>query len=194
MSATDSIRPAHHATSIGDSENEVRAATMDAEQLLHMGEPLLAYNAIQRVLTIAPANVRLRQLKGLALARSGALLRANQELASLRDAGLTDGETLGLLARTHKDLGLAASDAAGRSQHLAAAYDIYSSGYAESVRSESVADSYYTGINAATMALLNGDNATARRLATEVEGEPQALRAALRRRSCLQRSQSASLG
>ena len=169
MSAEAPTRRAHHATSCGDSEKDLRDATRRAEQLLHMGEPLLAYNAIQLALEIEPTNVRLRQLRGLALARSGALLRANQELASLRDEGLSDGETLGLLARTHKDLGLAATDTASRSRHLAAAFDLYSSGYAESIRTDSLADGYYTGINAATMALLSGDIAMARKLATEVE-------------------------
>ena len=135
-----------------------------------MGEPLLAYNAIQPALAVAPTDVRLRQLKGLSLARSGALLRANRELGSLREEGLTDGEKLGLLARTHKDLGLAATDPESRSRHLAAAFDIYSLGYAESVKSGSLDDGYYTGINAATMALLNGDVDTARKLASEVEG------------------------
>ena len=82
---------------------------MRAETLLHAGEPLLAYNAVQQALAERPGDFRLRQLRGLALARSGALRRANEELAALRDEGFTDGETLGLLARTHKDLALAAS-------------------------------------------------------------------------------------
>jgi class 3 adenylate cyclase len=147
----------------------VRDAIRDAEQLLRMGEPLLAYNTIQQALVDRPREPRLRQLKGLALARSGALHRANEELAKLRDEGFTDGETLGLLARTHKDLALAAEDLASREQHLAAAFDIYATGYRESARRGAVADAYYTGINAATMAFLHGHVDTAREIAADVE-------------------------
>jgi class 3 adenylate cyclase len=134
-----------------------------------MGEPLLAYNGIQQALADRPGNFRLRQLRGLALARSGALRRANEELASLRDEGFTDGETLGLLARTHKDLALAATDTTSREQHLEAAFEIYAAGYRESSRRGVVADAYYTGINAATMAFLRGHVERAREIATDVE-------------------------
>jgi class 3 adenylate cyclase len=134
-----------------------------------MGEPLLAYNAIQKALSDRPGDIRLRQLKGLALARSGALRRANEELASLRDEGSTDGETLGLLARTHKDLALASTDSANRERHLAAAFEIYAAGYCESSRRGAVADAYYTGINASAMAFLRGHVERAREIAVEVE-------------------------
>jgi hypothetical protein len=148
-----------------------RAQTAEhaAEKLLHMGEPLLAYNAIQQALDERPGSARLRQLKGLALARSGALRRANEELALLRDEGFTDGETLGLLARTHKDLAHAADDSANRERHLAAAFEIYTAGYRESCRRGAVADAYYTGINVATMAFLRGHIEHAREIAVEVE-------------------------
>ena len=134
-----------------------------------MGEPLLAYNAIQQALADRPKDIRLRQLKGLALARSGALRRANEELTSLRNEGSTDGETLGLLARTHKDLALAAADSASREKHFAAAFEIYAAGYRESSRRGEVADAYYTGINAATMAFLRGHIERAREIAADVE-------------------------
>ena len=161
----------HNATSEVDGGNIASrpCQAQEAESLLHIGEPLLAYNVIQQALSDQPGNVRLRQLKGLALARSGALRRANEELASLRDEGHTDGETLGLLARTHKDLALAAVDSANREQHLAAALEIYAAGYSESRRSGAVADAYYTGINAATMSFLRGHIQHAREIALDVE-------------------------
>jgi class 3 adenylate cyclase/tetratricopeptide (TPR) repeat protein len=161
-----------HATTVPISETGTRlvqAAVTEAEKLLHMGEPLLAYNAIQQALEDAPDEVRLRQLRGLALARSGALLRANQELTSLRREGHTDGETMGLLARTHKDLALAMKDGTLRQHHLDAAFSIYVTGYRESLRRVATADAYYTGINAATMAFLRNDYDVARELAVEVE-------------------------
>ena len=86
------------------------SAAQKAESLLGLGEPLLAYNTIQKALVDEPGDLRLRQLRGLALARSGALQRANEALAALRDEGHSDGETLGLLARTHKDLALTVDD------------------------------------------------------------------------------------
>lgn len=148
---------------------QAQDAVAEAEKLLRMGEPLLAYNAVQQALADRPDDYRLRQLKGLALARSGALRRANEELATLRDEGCIDGETLGLLARTHKDLGLAASDAAERERHLSAAFEIYATGYRQSDDSGAVAEAYYTGINAATMAFLRGQIEHAREIAAEVE-------------------------
>ena len=148
---------------------EAISAIREAERLLRSGEPLLAYNTIQQALEDSPADIRLRQLKGLALARSGALRRANEELVSLLGDGGSNGETLGILARTHKDLALQATDTAARDQHLAAAYDIYSVGYRESRRRDAVDDAYYTGINAATMAFLRDDIDQAREIAVEVE-------------------------
>ena len=148
---------------------ETQAAIHEAEKHLRLGDPLIAYNAVQQALESSPGNVRLRQLKGLALARSGALRRANEELAALRDEGHTDGETLGLLARTYKDLGLQSTDRETREAHLAAALEIYQSGYREACRRDAVDGAYYTGINAATIALLRGDTDRARALAADVE-------------------------
>jgi hypothetical protein len=148
---------------------QVVAAAGNAEELLRQGEPLLAYDAIEQALEEWPKDCRLRQLRGLALARSGALHRANQELQALRETGCIDGETLGLLARTHKDLALATAEGPAREEHLAAAFEIYSAGYQESLQQGAVADGYYTGINAATMALLRGDSASAQRIASQVE-------------------------
>ena len=100
-------------------------AIEEVDRHLRQGEPLLAYNAVQEGLALWPQNLRLRQLKGLATARSGDTERANKLLRELADAGHADAETLGILARTHKDLALRASDAAGRGKHLAAAFGIY---------------------------------------------------------------------
>lgn len=152
-----------------EAAERARAAVREAEKMLRLGEPLIAYNAVQQALEDAPGEFRLRQLKGLALARSGALRRANEELAALRADGFADGETLGLLARTHKDLALSADDKGGRERHLEAAFEIYESGYLESNRRGAVDDAYYTGINAATMAFLRGDTGRAREIAADVE-------------------------
>src|SRR3954470_875190 len=99
------------------------AAVEAAERHLRQGEPLAAYNEAQTGLEADGGHVRLRQLRALALARSGDVERANAELAALVGEGLDDSETLGMLARTHKDLALRA--AAGGKAHLDAAFQLY---------------------------------------------------------------------
>ena len=140
-----------------------------AEKLLRMGEPLLAYNELQQALEEDPGNFRLRQLKGLALARSGALRRANDVLTALREEGCTDAETMGPLARTHKDLALSATDTVSREQHLVAAFEIYQQAYRDAVSRDLVDEAYYTGINAATIELLRQRVERARGIARDVE-------------------------
>lgn len=137
---------------------------------LRQGEPLLAYNAVLEGLARWPHNLRLRQLKGLATARSGDTERANRLLRELYEGGHADAETLGILARTHKDLALRAHDEAGRARHLKAAFGIYTRAYEDARRAGAEADVAYPGINAAAIAVLEGDFAAARRIAREVRG------------------------
>jgi class 3 adenylate cyclase len=138
---------------------------------LRQGEPLLAYNAVQEGLARWPQNLRLRQLKGLATARSGDTERANALLRELADAGHADAETLGILARTHKDLALRAADGPGRARHLAAAFAIYQRAYERARAAASVADVGYTGINAAAIAVLQNQLDCARQIAGEVRSQ-----------------------
>jgi hypothetical protein len=151
------------------------ACRAQAERFLRSGEPLLAYNAVQEGLEKWPTDLRLRQLQSLALARSGAVGRANHNLQKLREEGYTDGETIGMLARTHKDLAMAADNPESRRVHLQAAFDLYDEAYRRALRQGDAAQAYYTGINAATLALLRGELETARATAREVrrlcEGE-----------------------
>ena len=144
------------------------AVQQRAEQLLGIGEPLVACEAIQDALARWPRDLRLRQLRGLALARSGATLRANQTMRELRSEGHGDGETLGILARTHKDLAARAATRAERAKHLEQAFLAYRDGYEAAVRLGNDADAWFTGINAATLSLLTGEAERARALAREV--------------------------
>ena len=139
-----------------------------AERFLRSGDPLLAYNLTQQGLETWPDDLRLRQLQSLALARSGAVQRAIDVLQALRADGHADGETMGLLARTMKDLAIAASDADTRDADLKAAFDLYEEAYLRESRQGHTDEAYYTGINAATMALLRGDEARAREIAAHV--------------------------
>ncbi len=150
------------------SEDNRRQHVARAERFLRAGEPLLAYNTVSLALRLWPEDLRLRQLMGIALARSGAVRRAYKWLKALRDGGAHDGETLGPLARTQKDLAGLADSPAARNRYLAAAFEIYEAAYREAVTQSSTEDAYYTGINAAAMALLRNDQRTARAIAVEV--------------------------
>jgi class 3 adenylate cyclase/tetratricopeptide (TPR) repeat protein len=135
-----------------------------AEKLLGQGEPLLAYDVVNEALSKWPDDVRLRQLQGLALARSGATERANTILEDLRSAGQTDEETLGMLGRTYKDLASYARSTPEREQLLARAAEIYAQAYESS-------GGYWSGINAATMNLLIGETERAEDLARKVRAQ-----------------------
>ena len=145
-----------------------QAAAALTERLLHEGAPVLAYNAAQVGLQRWPQDVRLRQLQALALARSGDVERANRLLAELAETGGGDVETLGLLARTHKDLALGEQDPARRAVHLAAAFEIYANAFATARANQSTSGALYAGINAATMAVLRGNLQRGRAIASEV--------------------------
>ncbi len=158
----------------GDSGNgparagDVAAARGEIQQLLRAGEPLLAYNAVKDAREQWPDDLRLRQLEGLALARSGAARRAAEVLEALLAEGHRDGETLGLLGRTRKDQGLAATDPVDRHRHLGESFAIYHGAYLSAAAAGDVDAAYYNGINAATLALLLGD-ARATAIAGHVE-------------------------
>ena len=131
------------------------------ERILKLGEPLLAYDVVAEGMKSYPQDVRLRQLLALALARSGAAGPANNVLEHLYQDGYRDEETLGLLARTHKDLAREEQDVSKASQHLRRAYEFYRQGYETS-------GGYWSGINAATLALLLGERTRAAALARPV--------------------------
>ena len=132
-----------------------------AERILAHGEPLLAYDVITAGLATWPGDVRLRQLQGLALARSGATERANAILEDLRRDAQTGEETLGMLGRTYKDLAAAAATRDQREAFLRRAAETYGEAYRAT-------GGYWTGINAATMNLLIGEKEHACEIASKV--------------------------
>lgn len=129
--------------------------------LLQMGEPLLAYDVLIEGLQQWPSSLRLQQTVALALARSGATVSANRLLLNLVERGQDDEQTLGLLARTHKDLASQAQDPALRERQLQLAASRYLQAYQRS-------HSLWTGINAATMSTVMGQRQQARDLALAV--------------------------
>ncbi|HXM74954.1 MAG TPA: TRAFs-binding domain-containing protein, partial [Chthoniobacterales bacterium] len=131
------------------------------ERILAQGEPLLAYDVVTAGLTTWPKDVRLRQLQGLALARSGATERANAILEDLRREAQPAEETLGMLGRTYKDLAATAGSEPQRKEYLKRAAEIYAEAYRTS-------GGYWSGINAATMSLLIGEKERACEIAGKV--------------------------
>ena len=131
------------------------------ERMLKHGEPLLAYDIISEGLKNCATDVRLRQLQGLALARSGATERANRILEQLRKENHVDEETLGMLARIYKDRAARTASSRDAHRYLFRAAEIYTQTY-------KVSGGYWTGINAATTALLIGKKNRAAKLARDV--------------------------
>ncbi len=130
-------------------------------RLMKLGEMLLAYDVFSEGLKPWPGDLRLRQLQAHALSRLGATERANALLLALYEEGQRDEETVGMLARTHKDLWQQSGDDAERERQLQQSYKFYAEAYR-------LSGGYWTGINAATMALLSKRREHARALAAEV--------------------------
>lgn len=131
------------------------------QRLLKLGEPLIAYDVSSEGLQHWPADVLLRQQQAIALLRSGAVQRAEAIIQQLYRDGHRDEETMGILARTYKDRALRAEDPRVRQEQLQLAYSFYREAYV-------LTRGYWTGINAATMALLIGRAREAAALAREV--------------------------
>jgi len=130
--------------------------------ILQLGEPLMAYDILAEGLKYYPTDIRLQQLTALALARSGSTVSANALLLKLAETHAPDEETLGLLARTHKDLWLQASDPDMRQHHLILAAQYYFQAY-------QLSDSLWAGINAATLTRIMGQLDQARTLAAQLQ-------------------------
>lgn len=147
-------------------------------KLLKSGAPLMAYDKFAEGLRHFPADARLRQQLALSLARSGASFLANQILHDLASQGHQDEETLGLLARTHKDLWADSEDHAEAQRHLRLAYEYYRDAY-------TLSNGYWSGINAATMALLLDEREAAEGLARRVREQCLSIQAEETQRASL---------
>ena len=137
-----------------------------ARAFIEVGAPLLGLEVASEGLEDFADHVELRQVRGLALARSGSTEEANRALEQLRVEGYLDDQTLGVLARTHKDLALAVNGEARR-RHFDAALRHYADAYARS-------HGYWTGINVATLAALQGDRGQSVAVARQVMADCQA--------------------
>jgi class 3 adenylate cyclase len=143
------------------------------EKILDRGAPVLAYDVLTAGLKHWPKNVRLRQLLGLALAECGATARAKDVLSQLHAEGNINGETLGILARTYKDLWLQEKHTQKKANALKQAFIYYNEGFVRAIKFKKPRwrdDALYNGINAATTQLLLGHPGKARAMARQVDG------------------------
>jgi len=127
---------------------------------LECGEPLLAFDVLREAMETG-GSYRAQQLCAAALLRSGAIDSACKLLEELVDRNPKDEETLGLLARAEKGLAFLSSEAAPRQRHFSRAFALYANAF-------QTTQGYWTGINAATLALVMNKKGKAKALATEV--------------------------
>ena len=161
LAEIDSLYAAREESGLGDDPETCAAI---AHRALSLGEPLLAYDACRFALQSQPDNRRLRQMQALALARCGALEQARDVLEQLYDRGSRDDETLGILARIYKDRSLESPDPGAARELLCRSLEFYSEAY-------KLAGGYWSGINAATVALASGNMEMAMALASRVRSQ-----------------------
>jgi hypothetical protein len=145
------------------------------DQLIRGKRYEAALEALQVGLTRFPNSLRLRQLRGLALRRSGKLEDASYELNLLVEEGHEDPETLGMLGAVYADLWeakLKDNDATGARDALEKSRGLYVQAFRK------VPSDTYVGINAASKSALLGELATARTIAADVTARLEEARAA----------------
>jgi class 3 adenylate cyclase len=126
-----------------------------------VGQTMFAHDVLREGLEVFPQELRLNQLYSLSLIKCGFLLEARDRLARLAEQGHRDEETLGILGRVYKEMWLAAGDGDRKHPALRTARDLY-------MKAFRLSRGYYSGINAASLSMLLGEAAAARRLAHAV--------------------------
>ena len=143
---------------------EEQQAIVSIEKALDQGHVFQAHNIASELLLEYPDNLRLSQLKVIALNRLGQPDKAIHAIEDIIDKGYRDGETMGLLGRTYKDLYKLTKD----TTYLQKAAEAYYSGYQHSY-------DYYPGVNAASLYHMLGNREKATQLSHAIIkkiGEP----------------------
>ena len=136
------------------------SAHIKIKAFLKKGRYLAAYNLAEKSLQIDPENVNIKQQYGLALAKLGLLEKAKSYLWDLYQNYSDDPETAGILGSVLKGM-----YKKSRSRNDAIlSRDIYLENYRKN-------KSYYTGINAASMSVVIGDQKTASQVAKDITRE-----------------------
>jgi tetratricopeptide (TPR) repeat protein len=141
------------AAQAASANNECAALWRTAESLINMGRPAKALG----LLPAAPVQLRTKQLRALAMAKTGDIDGAIAILEQLRDEGNTDSETLGLLAGRYRQKW----ENAENKRWFIGALDTYRKNWAAS-------GDPYPGVNAAAMLVWDGRADEAATLAAEV--------------------------
>jgi class 3 adenylate cyclase/tetratricopeptide (TPR) repeat protein len=139
-----------------ESDNKEKIISI-IEDRINNGLLFEAFNRIDSALGVYPESVRLRQLRGLSLARLGQTLKARNTLEELYQEGHRDSETMGLLARVYKDLYRKNNDLL----YASLSKEIYFDNYRTN-------GSIYTGINAASMSFILGEKTHSQEIAGEI--------------------------
>lgn len=163
-------------------QHEPRLYLVATDRVLKAGEPLLAFDILAEGLQIFPdfpqlamypattrtVYLKMVQQQALALSQSGAYFEAQNLLTSLREKGATDGETAGLMGRNYKSMAAASTDDAEKRRYFTTALEIYTAGFNTAAEAKDFDAAYYNGVNAASMALLAGDESQSQDLAQQV--------------------------
>jgi hypothetical protein len=128
------------------------------DALIGLKDTAAALGVLDRVQAQFPRALRPKQLRGLALARSGRAAEAAEALGELYNAGEIDPETVGLFARTWMDRYKVTKDPS----HLRKSRDLY-------LQMFDMSKDSYNGVNAAAKSLLLGETALSVELAIRVE-------------------------
>ena len=126
-----------------------------------LGQVMFAHDVLQEGLRYFPDHIRLTQLFALALIKCGFIGRAKELLIDLVEKGHKDEETLGILGRVYKDMWLLSGGNLENSAFLQQSRDLYLEAFRRN-------RGYYSGINAASMSLMLGDDELTEKLAKVV--------------------------
>jgi len=126
-----------------------------------LGQVMFAHDVLQEGLHYFPNHIRLTQLFALALIKCGFIGRAKELLSGLVEKGHKDEETLGILGRVYKDMWLLSGGNLENSTFLQQSRDLYLEAFRRN-------RGYYSGINAASMSLMLGDDELTEKLAKVV--------------------------
>ncbi len=133
----------------------------NANQLLEKGDYFAVYDCVQKPLEEGEFNADLVYLGLLALARSGATRQALQLYETFHERLPDESRFLSLLARLYKDLCINSRDEKNQAQLGLRGRELYMEAYNKN-------PAYYPLINAATLSLLVGDEASSRQQAEAV--------------------------
>jgi tetratricopeptide (TPR) repeat protein len=133
-------------------------ASVICEELINQQDYTIANNFLNQALEQHPNDLRLQQLSGLLLSRTGKLQSAESKLRRLLKQFPNDDETIGILAGVIKKLWQN-----GDQDKLSQWGKLYVKGWKQSKQRNT-----YLGINAATYSLWSGDNQASQSIAQSI--------------------------